>query len=96
MEEETIENRFKIWLDNFSLFDKNDNGKIDYETFYKLLKFLNVKIQYDNMVHLIEVIDVNNDKYIDKYEFIINVQIKYSDGTNEYLMNYLLKVKLHR
>ena len=51
-DELTIEDQFKNWLEDFTLFDKNEEGKIDYHTFYQLLRFINIKISEEEVTSL--------------------------------------------
>ena len=91
-DEETIEDQFKNWLDDFTLFDKKEEGKIDYHTFYQLLRFINIKISEEEVTNLVKVIDINNDKYIDKHEYLLLMcKIKFSDGGGDYVKEIISK-----
>ena len=91
-DEETIEDQFKNWLDDFTLFDKKEEGKIDYHTFYQLLRFINIKISEEEVTNLVKVIDINNDKYIDKQEYLLLMcKIKFSDGGSDYIKEIITK-----
>ena len=82
----TMEDNFKEWLDNFSLYDKNKKGKLTYKSFYKLLKYINLKINYKEVVELCKIIDINDDKYIDKKEYLLLMcKLKYADGSTEFM-----------
>ena len=93
-EEPSLEEIFKEWIDNFTLFDKYNENKLDYETFYKLLKFINLKIDYDELEELIKIIDINNDKFVDKREYLLLMcKLKFNNGSNEYLGEVINKSK---
>jgi len=56
--------------DNFSFFDRDNNGEIDQEEFTKLLQVISPSTTLQQGAEGFAIVDENNDGHIDLNEFI--------------------------
>ena len=56
--------------ENFVFFDRDQNGKIDLDEFFELLKVLSPKMKLHQAQEGFSIIDKNNDGVVDFGEFL--------------------------
>lgn len=56
-------------FDVFQVYDKDKNGKLDFEEFYKIMKKLDTNIGDNDVMSIFKLIDSNDSKTIEFDEF---------------------------
>ncbi len=62
--------KLKDIKDNFSFFDRDNNGEIDQDEFTELLKVISPNSKPEQAKEGFSIVDENNDGHIDFEEFI--------------------------